>query len=140
MLGKLSLDAIPLHEPIIMGTGVVVVIGGFAVLALITYFRQWGYLSDLLRDRLVDLEAGLHEDQVRALPLGGHGRHGGPHAELAGFVAGCSHDAALTGSADGNRLAAEIRIVPLFDRRVEGVHIDVDDLALAAFVHRTMGE
>ncbi|SHI05439.1 cytochrome o ubiquinol oxidase subunit I [Bradyrhizobium erythrophlei] len=44
MLGKLSLDAIPLHEPIIMGTGVVVVIGGFAVLALITYFRQWGYL------------------------------------------------------------------------------------------------
>src|ERR1700758_4156376 len=44
MLGKLSLDAIPLHEPIIMGTGVVVAIGGLAVLALITYFRQWGYL------------------------------------------------------------------------------------------------
>src|ERR1700756_2959400 len=44
MLGKLSLDAIPLHEPIIMGTGVVVVIGGLAILALITYVRQWGYL------------------------------------------------------------------------------------------------
>src|SRR5246127_438002 len=43
MLGKLSLDAIPLHEPIIMGTGVVVAIGGFAILALITYFRMWGY-------------------------------------------------------------------------------------------------
>jgi len=38
------------------------------------------------------------------------------------------------------RFAAEIRVVPLLDRRVEGVHIDVDDLALAAFVHRTMGE
>ncbi|SIN92484.1 hypothetical protein SAMN05443247_00762 [Bradyrhizobium erythrophlei] len=42
MLGKLSLDAIPLHEPIIMGSGVVVAIGGFAILALITYFRVWG--------------------------------------------------------------------------------------------------
>src|SRR3977135_162194 len=27
-------------------------------------------IADLLRDRLVDLEAGLHEDQVRALTLG----------------------------------------------------------------------
>lgn len=28
-------------------------------------------------------------------------------------------------------LTAEIRIVPLFDRRVEGIHVDVNDLALA---------
>jgi hypothetical protein len=27
-------------------------------------------LADLLRDRLVDLEAGLHKDQVRTLPFG----------------------------------------------------------------------
>ena len=29
-------------------------------------------LANLLRDRLVDFEAGFHEDQVRALPLGGY--------------------------------------------------------------------
>ncbi len=48
------------------------------------------------------------------------------------FVAGCRHDAALAGSADGDRLAAKIRIVPLLDGCIEGVHVDVDDLALAA--------
>jgi MFS transporter, DHA1 family, multidrug resistance protein len=31
--------------------------------------------------------------------------------------------------ADRDRLAAEFRIVSLFDRRVEGIHVDVDDLA-----------
>src|SRR6201999_491553 len=51
--------------------------------------------------------------------------------ELSGFVARGRNDAALAGSADGNRLAAEIRIVPLLDGRVEGIHVDVDDLALA---------
>ena len=44
-------------------------------------------LSDLLGDGLVDLEAGLHEDQVRALPLGRHRRHRRADAELSGFVA-----------------------------------------------------
>jgi hypothetical protein len=31
--------------------------------------------------------------------------------------------------ADGHRPSPEIGIVPLFDRRVEGVHVDVDDFA-----------
>jgi cytochrome o ubiquinol oxidase subunit 1 len=44
MLGKLSLDAIPLHDPIIMGTGAVVALIGVAILGLITYYRQWKYL------------------------------------------------------------------------------------------------
>src|SRR5246127_4573049 len=44
MLGKLTLDAVPWHEPIIMGTGAVVAIGGVVILGLITYFRQWKYL------------------------------------------------------------------------------------------------
>src|SRR5207247_2499509 len=33
---------------------------------------------------------------------------------------------------DGDRLAAETWIVPLLDGRIEGVHVDVDDLALMA--------
>nr|WP_189043494.1 cytochrome o ubiquinol oxidase subunit I [Aliidongia dinghuensis] len=44
MLGKLTLDAIPLDEPIIVGTGAVVALLGLALLGAITYFRQWGYL------------------------------------------------------------------------------------------------
>ena len=44
MLGKLSLDAIPLHEPIIMGTLVMVLLGGAALLGAITYYNKWSYL------------------------------------------------------------------------------------------------
>ncbi|WP_321961960.1 cytochrome o ubiquinol oxidase subunit I [Paraburkholderia sp. J7] len=44
MFGKLTLDAVPWHEPIIMGTGAVVVLGGLALLAAITIAGKWGYL------------------------------------------------------------------------------------------------
>ncbi len=43
-LGRLSLDAIPIHEPILIFTFAAVVIGGIAVLGLITKYRLWGYL------------------------------------------------------------------------------------------------
>jgi len=44
MFGKLDLSAIPFHEPIIMGTLVIVMLGGAALLAAITYYRKWTYL------------------------------------------------------------------------------------------------
>lgn len=44
MFGKLDLSAIPFHEPIIMGTLVVVMLGGAALLGAITYYRKWTYL------------------------------------------------------------------------------------------------
>ncbi len=44
MFGKLTLDAIPYHEPIIMGTLGAVMLGGFALLAAITYAGKWTYL------------------------------------------------------------------------------------------------
>ncbi|MGO4332224.1 cytochrome o ubiquinol oxidase subunit I [Cupriavidus sp. 2TAF22] len=44
MFGKLNLDAIPYHEPIIMGTLAVVMLGGAALLGAITYFGKWKYL------------------------------------------------------------------------------------------------
>jgi cytochrome o ubiquinol oxidase subunit 1 len=44
MFGKLDLSAIPFHEPIIMGTLVIVLVGGAALLGAITYFRKWTYL------------------------------------------------------------------------------------------------
>ncbi|WP_233885587.1 cytochrome o ubiquinol oxidase subunit I [Paraburkholderia flagellata] len=44
MFGKLTLDAVPWHEPIIMATGAVVALGGLALLAAITIAGKWGYL------------------------------------------------------------------------------------------------
>jgi len=44
LFGRLSLEAIPYHEPILVVTFAAVAIGGLAVLALITKFRLWGYL------------------------------------------------------------------------------------------------
>src|SRR5581483_7798906 len=89
--------------------------------------------SDVTRDLLVDLKAWLHEDQVRALPLGRHRWHRGANPELARLIAGSGHDAALLGSAHGDRLATQVRIVPLLHRCVEGIHVDMDDLAVSHF-------
>jgi cytochrome o ubiquinol oxidase subunit 1 len=44
MFGKLTLDAIPYHEPIIMVTAGVIGLIAAAVLGLITYFGKWRYL------------------------------------------------------------------------------------------------
>lgn len=44
LLGRLGLDALPLHEPILVGTFAIVALGGVALLAALTYFRLWGPL------------------------------------------------------------------------------------------------
>jgi cytochrome o ubiquinol oxidase subunit 1 len=44
LLGRLSWEAIPFHEPILMGTFVAVSVGGAAILAAVTYYRLWGVL------------------------------------------------------------------------------------------------
>ncbi|MDQ0252002.1 cytochrome o ubiquinol oxidase subunit 1 [Sphingomonas kyeonggiensis] len=44
ILGKLSLDALPLHEPIVVATFCGVAIGGIGLVAALTYFKLWGYL------------------------------------------------------------------------------------------------
>ncbi|MEN5146254.1 cytochrome o ubiquinol oxidase subunit I [Brevundimonas diminuta] len=44
LLGRLNWDSLPFHEPILVATFAVVVIGGLGVLALLTRYRLWGYL------------------------------------------------------------------------------------------------
>ncbi|MEH0198600.1 cytochrome o ubiquinol oxidase subunit I [Caulobacter sp. CCNWLY153] len=44
IFGRLTWDAIPLHEPILIGTFAMVALGGITVLAALTYFKVWGYL------------------------------------------------------------------------------------------------
>jgi cytochrome o ubiquinol oxidase subunit 1 len=44
-IGRLSLDALPfLHDPVVGVTFVGVVLGGIALLFLLTKYRLWGYL------------------------------------------------------------------------------------------------
>ncbi|MBL0584753.1 cytochrome o ubiquinol oxidase subunit I [Aeromonas caviae] len=44
MFGKLTLEAIPYHEPIIMVTIAGIILGGLAIAGLITYYGKWQYL------------------------------------------------------------------------------------------------
>ncbi|NVK58713.1 MAG: cytochrome o ubiquinol oxidase subunit I [Rhodobacteraceae bacterium] len=44
IFGRLTLDWIPYHEPILVGTFSAIVLGGIAVLALMTYFKLWAPL------------------------------------------------------------------------------------------------
>lgn len=44
LLGRLNWESLPFHEPILVATFAVVVIGGLGVLGLITRYKLWGYL------------------------------------------------------------------------------------------------
>ncbi|PZQ51291.1 MAG: cytochrome o ubiquinol oxidase subunit I [Rhodovulum sulfidophilum] len=44
LFGRLTWAALPLHEPILVVTFIVVALGGIALVAALTYFKLWGYL------------------------------------------------------------------------------------------------
>ncbi|RSZ43094.1 cytochrome o ubiquinol oxidase subunit I [Variovorax beijingensis] len=44
IFGRLTWEAIPYHEPILIGTFIAVVLGGLALLGAITYYKVWGVL------------------------------------------------------------------------------------------------
>ena len=44
IFGRLTLEAFPIHDPILVGTFIVVVLGGAALLGAVTWYGQWGYL------------------------------------------------------------------------------------------------
>ena len=98
--------------------------------------RQWlddrGMLGTNLpyleRDGLVDVEAGPDEHELGTPTAGGDARHGRADAEPPRLVACRRYHTAFARPANGDGLAAERRVIPLLHRRVEGVHVDVDDL------------
>ena len=70
----------------------------------------------------------VDEDGMRAHARGGAQRHGGVHAELAGFVRRSRYHAALVRpAAHHDGLAFERRIEQLFDGHEERVHVHVED-------------
>jgi cytochrome o ubiquinol oxidase subunit 1 len=44
IFGRLSLDSIPFHDPVILATFAMVAVGGIALLAALTHYKVWGYL------------------------------------------------------------------------------------------------
>src|SRR5262245_66115645 len=69
----------------------------------------------------VEMSADKHEGGTE-LPRA-TSRHPASYAEGPRFVRGREHDAA----ADRNRLAAQARVKQLFDRRIEGVEVRVEN-------------
>src|SRR5271166_2654340 len=44
IFGRLTIDALPLDQPIVVVTFIVVALGGLALLGVLTYYRAWPYL------------------------------------------------------------------------------------------------
>jgi cytochrome o ubiquinol oxidase subunit 1 len=44
VFGRLTLDSLPIHEPILIGTFIAVAVLGLIVVAAFSYFRLWGWL------------------------------------------------------------------------------------------------
>ena len=44
IFGRLTLEAIPYHEPILVVTFIVVALGGLALVGAVTWYGKWGYL------------------------------------------------------------------------------------------------
>ncbi|MBB2671484.1 UNVERIFIED_ORG: hypothetical protein GGE44_001035 [Rhizobium esperanzae] len=86
-------------------------------------------LADLLRHGFVEVEAWRHEDQVRTFSFRGDRGHRRVDAEFAGLIARRRNHPTRRRSPDGDRFAAQFRVIALLDRRIKRVHVDMDDLA-----------
>ena len=76
--------------------------------------------------------AARDQDQIRAALQGGRARHRRAHPELARLVTRGGDDAAPAGTAaNGDRLAAQARVIAHLDGRVKAVRVDVDDFTAA---------
>ena len=82
---------------------------------------------NLMRNTPIMGHAHRQEHAVRAKPAGQLHAHGRMHAELPRLIRRRRDDAASRQSADDDRHPPQGRIVPLLDRRIKRVHIDVHD-------------
>src|SRR6476660_7740206 len=44
VFGRLTFESFPLHEPILLGTFIVVAVLGVSIVCAVSYFRLWGWL------------------------------------------------------------------------------------------------
>ena len=87
-------------------------------------------LHHLPRDFAVEVVAHRHNDQARAEPERLPHRHRGTDAHPPGGVgAGSNYSSFFGFSSYGKWLAAQFRIVSLFDSTIEGVQVNMQDRA-----------
>ena len=84
-------------------------------------------LVHLRADLAVQRVVAGQEHGVRAAPAGDRRRQRRVHAELPRLVRRRRHDAARTGAADHDRLAAQLRPAAELDGHEERIHVDVED-------------
>ena len=96
-------------------------------------FDQVGVAEEDFADAAGDVaiagEVGRDEDSIGTETFCLDRWHSRADAEFAGFVRGGADNGALAAPGDNNGLATKLRIIALLDGGVEGVHVDVDDLA-----------
>src|SRR5262249_11647290 len=88
-------------------------------------------LAHLARHGAVAREVGRQKNSVRAQAFGANRGHGGAHTKFARFVRGGAYDRAVSAPGNDHWLATQLRGVPLLHRRIERIHIDMNDLAPA---------
>src|SRR5260370_29733315 len=89
-------------------------------------------LEDLARRGggcLVSREIGRHEDGFRAQAFCANCGHRGADAERPCLIRSGAYNRPVAFPCDNNRPAAQVRIVALFDRSIERVHVYVNDLS-----------
>ena len=86
-------------------------------------------LPNAPRYRTIAGEIRRQEDRIGAQAFRSHCWHGRTHAEAPGLVRSSTHDRAVTTPSDDDELAAQVRIIALFDRGIERVHVDTDDFS-----------
>src|SRR5215470_1366781 len=88
-------------------------------------------LPHAVRYRPITCKIRSNENRGWAQTLCPHGRHGRAHAEGSRFVRSRANNRAVSLPCDYYRLSAQFGIVTLLDGSVEGIHVDVGDLAHA---------
>ncbi len=84
--------------------------------------------AELARNGLVIRHAGGSDNQLGAETHGVGGRHGGMNAEFSGGIVAGRNDPTLIGAtSDGKGQVAKARIIPHFNRRIEAIHIHMDE-------------
>ncbi|CDE47760.1 unknown [Sutterella sp. CAG:351] len=86
---------------------------------------------DCARHFLIALHIRVDEDEIRAQRLRAVGRHSGVNAVTPGFITRGRNHAPPFSSADRYRTAPELRVVALLDRRIERVHVDVENSSVS---------
>src|SRR5699024_3575053 len=93
-------------------------------------------LPNLIRHLTVNFKPGFYKDGLGTQPNGPCGRHGRVDTEFANLITGsCYYAAPVRRSPDYKWFSPIFGKVPLLNRGIEGIHIDMDYFTDAIFSH-----